>query len=454
MNLEYKSALFCLLLPALLPGRLGAQTPTSTPTALVCCQALTSLTGFTAPAGMSVDDSNNRIYIADFSNNRVQVFDSQTFAPLTILSITSAITLKGPLDVAVDDSGNFYVADLYNLAVEKFDSSYNYVCSIGGGQGLSIVGVWWDNNSVYAATQQDSIWRYDGSGTSYSFGATFAGPGALNGPNGMVKVGNWLYVTDTVNNQLVKFDVGSVNPPPVTVLSGLLAPAGIRTDSSGHFYLTEGNNGSNPQYVDEFSSDFAVERQCFFSASATFSAPWGVAVNSSGNIFVSGINGGSVTVLQGGCPIPNPTSTPTPTSTVTSTPTPTSSPTFTPAVPTPTPTFSPTPTATFTPTPTAPTATPTPPGMLCDQSYVYPNPVPGDTLKIHLELCESATVQVLLYNMAAQKVGSASFTAQRGPNDFTLGVSGWAYGVYYYLIEVDSSSGTRRLKPAKFAIVR
>ncbi len=414
--------LFFLLSFALAAPPLFAQAPTFTPTATsVCCQGLTQMAGigpygFISSSGMAVDYPNNRIYVADVTGRQVLVFNSDTEAPVTVLNSSTGTAFMGPIDVAVDGNGNFFVADIgASQPLEAFNSNYTLVEPIGPA-GVTANGVWavtsGATDSVYFSTQTGQVLQYNGSGTNYAAAATFGGPVTLNHPNQLIAVGNWLYVVDSNDNQIVKFNILSPGAAPVTVLSNLLNPSGLRTDPAGNIYVVE-NSATSPQYLDEFCPDFSVEKQCPFPALGV----WAPAVNAAGNVFVSEINTGPVTVLQG-C--------------------------GTSALPTATPTITETPTI---------TATPAPPGLACDQSYAYPNPVSGNTLKIHLQLCESDQATVFIYNTVGELVDQFAQPAVQGPNDFTLQVSGWSYGVYYYFIQLNSGSGSRRLKPEKFAIV-
>ncbi|HET9869326.1 MAG TPA: hypothetical protein VFR02_02345, partial [bacterium] len=288
-----------------------------------CCPGLTSLDGFVASGGMALDPARHRLYAADFENNRVQVFDSQSLARVGLISaLGSSGALNLPVDAALDADGNLYVADLGNEAVEKFDANLHYVASIAAGKGLSIVGVWAEGDSVYFSTLQNYVYRYTQGVSGYSASATFGEPGQLNHPNQIVKSGNWLYVTDTYNDRLVKFDVDHPGPVPTQVVGCLLIPTGLRPDATGKWLLEESDNGGYPAYVDTFSHDFSLlKSRCVFPD--TWSA---VQDPATGRTFVSGMNSLSVTVLQGcgpATPVP-------PTATPTLTPIPPPSPTATP----------------------------------------------------------------------------------------------------------------------------
>jgi len=95
------------------------------------------------PFGVAIDRSvtPNRLYIADGSNNRVLGFNSiagltNGAAPDVIIGQpdllssepnhggTSASSLRGPQSVAVDASGNLYVADTENNRVLEYDTPF------------------------------------------------------------------------------------------------------------------------------------------------------------------------------------------------------------------------------------------------------------------------------------------------------------------------------------------
>ena len=76
---------------------------------------------------MAVDASGN-VYVADINNDRIQKFDSSG-GYLTNGAATAAATASSiyPRGVTVDAAGNVYVADTGNHRIQKFDSSGDYL---------------------------------------------------------------------------------------------------------------------------------------------------------------------------------------------------------------------------------------------------------------------------------------------------------------------------------------
>jgi sugar lactone lactonase YvrE len=406
-----------VLFPAM---ALGAATPTFSPTpalaftptatsTTVCCQGVTDLTGQSGHtlngAGLSVDYAHQRLYAADFFNNAVQVFDSETEGPITLFSALGAgATLLNPIDTALDAAGNLYVAAEGNQAVEKFDTNYNYVGAIAAGQGLSVVGVCVSGNAVFISTTQDLILEYAGTGASYSAAATFGGPGNLSNPNEMAKVGNDLYVADTFNGRVVKFDVNAPSAVPTVVQASLFYPTGLRTDLAGNFYVGESDNGGVAQFVDRYDPTFTTrENQC------PLADVWGPAINASGQVFVSGLNSFAVTVLQSCVVEPVPTSTP-------------SFQGF------------------------------NPPGAGAD--FIYPSPARGTQARVVYFMTGPGRMKMTVWNEAAERRAEVTDQKPAGSQSTAFDISGWATGVYFYALTLNYDSGAvQKLPPQKFAVI-
>jgi DNA-binding beta-propeller fold protein YncE len=90
------------------------------------------------PAGVAVDSSGN-VYVADQYNNRIQKFSS-TGGYLTQWGSYGSGDgqFNYPEGVAVDSSGNVYVSDTYNHRIQMFSSTGGYLTqwgSYGSGDG-------------------------------------------------------------------------------------------------------------------------------------------------------------------------------------------------------------------------------------------------------------------------------------------------------------------------------
>jgi sugar lactone lactonase YvrE len=103
---------------------------------------------FRSPAGVAVDHSGN-LYIADRSNNVIREVNASSGVISTVAGTGSAsgavpgsysgdggpatsATLYNPQSVAVDGAGNFYISDTYNQVIRKVTASSGIITTIAG----------------------------------------------------------------------------------------------------------------------------------------------------------------------------------------------------------------------------------------------------------------------------------------------------------------------------------
>lgn len=112
----------------------------------------------------------------------------------------------GPEDVAVDASGNVYVADYGNSRIQKFTSNGGYLAQWGGFNGPERVAV--DaNDNVYVA-DWGRIQKFTSSGTYVTqWGTLGSGDGQFDHPHGVAVDGSGkVYVADYGNSRIQVFD--------------------------------------------------------------------------------------------------------------------------------------------------------------------------------------------------------------------------------------------------------
>jgi sugar lactone lactonase YvrE len=211
--------------------------------------------------------------------------------------------LKYPFGVAVDPSGNVYVVDSGNDRVQKFSGAGAFLHEWGktgneAGEFFAPAGIAVDTAGyVYVAdTGNDRIQKFSDTGDFvHEWGTRGTNDNNFVEPEGIaVDTAGFVYVADTGNNRFSKFtnlgefraDLGKAGSEPGQFLS----PSGIATDPAGYLYIADSGN----HRVQKFSLGGAGQNPSFtslFGGAGTgpgqFGDPVGVAVDSSGAVYVS-----------------------------------------------------------------------------------------------------------------------------------------------------------------------
>ncbi len=293
---------------------------------------------FYNPTGVAVDASGN-VFVADYSNHTIRKITPDgvvsTFAGSAGVSGStdgtgSTARFNGPNGVAVDRAGNVFVADFYNYTIRKITSA-GVVSTIAGLAGsrsstdgvgstarfMNPFSVAVDNtgNVFVAEYYGHTIRKITPAGVVSTVAGLAGSAGSADGagnaarfnyPAGVAvdSAGN-LYVTDCFNDTIRKITPDGV----VSTLAGLAGtsgsangtgstarfngPTGLAVDATGNIYVADYGNhtirmvtaagvvstmaglASNPGSADGAGS------------LARFSSPAAVAVDGTGNVFVA-----------------------------------------------------------------------------------------------------------------------------------------------------------------------
>jgi len=239
-----------------------------------------------APSGVALDASGN-LFIADVDNGCIRKVDNNGI--ITTVAggghyglgdggAATSASLIGPSGVAVDASGNLFIADRWNYRIREVDPD-GIITTVAG-------------NGSYG---------YSGDGGQ----ATSA---SLAGPSGVaVDASGNLFIADTYNNVIRKVDNNGI----ITTVAGngingysgdggqatsasLVQPSGVAVDASGDLFIADTwNNRIREVNPDGIITTVAGNGSFNYSGdggqatSASLAGPSGVAVDASGNLFIA-----------------------------------------------------------------------------------------------------------------------------------------------------------------------
>jgi PKD repeat protein len=211
---------------------------------------------FNSPEGVAIDVTRGRIYVADVFNWRVQVFDYTTRGYLRTLTGFGYIA-----DVAVDSTGNLYVAEPWDswCRVQQLDSNLNYVRTYG------TTGV-----------------PYLTNGSHYNFPM-----GLAVAPDGSIYIGEW------DGRRVTKLNAAGV-PQWIVGEAGVWGSdnehfsvvGDVALDAAGRVYVDDVNNCRIQIYNPDGSYYATLGTGCG-SGDYQFNNPWGLTIAPNGDIYVA-----------------------------------------------------------------------------------------------------------------------------------------------------------------------
>ncbi len=235
---------------------------------------------FFGPTGLAIDASGN-LYVADSNNNIVRKLTSSgvvtTLAGSPGVAGTSdgtgtAAQFNGPIGIGLDPMGNMYVADRSNSTIRKI-TSVGVVTTLAG-----------------SASATGSV---DGTGTaarfSYPNGLTVNTSGEIFVANGSIrKITQGGVVTTAAGNLAATGAVDAVGSA-----ARFFYPRGLTVDPSGNVYVADmGNHTIRKITASGAVTTFAGSAGATGSVDGVgtagrFFGPFGIALDNSGNLYVA-----------------------------------------------------------------------------------------------------------------------------------------------------------------------
>jgi len=319
----------------------------------------------TAPAGLAFDAAGD-LYIADVLAHTVRMVSAKTGNISTVAGtpgkqgfagnggVATAALLNNPSGIAVSSSGVLYIADSQNAQIRAVSAGPGGTISTVAGefedgykgdggpatQALLYVpeGVAVDSTgTLYIADTYNSRIRTVSQGTIAEFAGTShlqdgtAASGVLYFPQGIAwdAQGN-LYIADSANNAVRKVgtdgkmstiagtgsNVVSGDGGPATQ-AGVYTPQGVAVDGSGNVYISTGeqirmvDSAGNISTIVNTANAFGFAGDGGPATAAKLAVPNGLATDSANNLYIADsynhrirkVSGGAITTVAGSGPV-------------------------------------------------------------------------------------------------------------------------------------------------------
>jgi len=244
------------------------------------------------PMGVAQDTFGN-LFIADMLNERIRRLDAVSQIITTVAgtgfygyngdgSTATAAQLNSPIAVAVDGSGNLFIADQLNQRIRRVDAKTQVITTVAGNGTAGF-----NNDGVLATTAE------------------------LNGPSGVAVDGSGnLFIADTINNRIRRVDAGT---QIITTVAGngsgtcpsgdgvlatlveLCTPSSVTVDRAGNLYFSEAGLGRvrRVDVATQIINTVAGNGNSGFSGdgnpavSAQLNDPSGLMVDDSGRLLIA-----------------------------------------------------------------------------------------------------------------------------------------------------------------------
>lgn len=246
---------------------------------------------FTRPAGVAVNAAGD-VYVADSGNNRVQKFmrDGNGLAAWGSFG-TGPNQFFNVQGIAIDAQDNIYIADIGG-GLSKYGPGevFLYRRTLQGAEGVAVSA---DGYVYVVSAYQNRVVKYLASTgvVELDFGRLGTGDGRLDTPVDVACLpGGDVLVADMRNRRIQRFTANGVYVSQWQVYSGdgygPMSPVGLTTDAQGNVYVMASGSGYN---IHKFTADglFLCEFGPSGNTPGFFSSPQRMAMNRTGDIYIT-----------------------------------------------------------------------------------------------------------------------------------------------------------------------
>jgi sugar lactone lactonase YvrE len=244
--------------------------------------------GFNAPNGVAVDSSGN-IFVADTGNGAVKEILAPGYTTTVQIAVAEG-NFKEPNAIAIDRGGNLFVVDEYTGVIKEITAESGYVTVMTLTSGFSFpTGVAVDKfgNLFVADLEANQLVEVTAASNYASKTPLSLGFSELTG---VVVDGNGNLFTSDENNGIQESPASSGYTTQINLASGsqyIVETSGIGLDIDGNLYYTDVALG------EAFEIPLASGYQNVVPVAQGFAEPEGIAIDNSGNVFVADPNSGS-----------------------------------------------------------------------------------------------------------------------------------------------------------------
>jgi streptogramin lyase len=251
-----------------------ALTVTQVGTNYIAVNPVTTLVslGLSSPQGMALDASGN-VYIADTGNGVIE-----EWSPLTQqLTTLPSSGLSSPQGVAVDGLGNIYIAEWTGNKIYKWSAVTQQMTTLvssglDGPSGVAVDG----SGNVYIPDMYNNAIK-EWSAATEQVTAPVLG---VKWPLGVaVDCSGNIYIAGGLAYQIYE-QSAATGQVATLVPSGLYLPSGVAVDGSGNVFIADASHNAIKKWS-------PVTQQVTTLVSSGLSKPLGVAVDSSGNVYIA-----------------------------------------------------------------------------------------------------------------------------------------------------------------------